>query len=112
MISQKERIYDIFSSHFYFIKKERAIWRNFASWNIIIEYVKFSDSTFWWFDDYDYHVDEWEVDFDLEIVYEIVTLIMKNYDEVSSNFEKYYLNENMLILLSKFTLKNVYFNFK
>jgi hypothetical protein len=109
---QKEKVYDISSFHLYFIKKKRAIWRNFATWDITIEYVKLSDLVFWWFDDYDFRTNEWEIDFDFETTYEAASMILRNYDDVSSKFEKYLSNENILTLLSKFTVKNVYFNFR
>jgi hypothetical protein len=37
---------------------------------------------------------------------------MNDYDEVSKKFSRFYFDDNMLTLLSKFTLKNVYLNFK
>ncbi len=112
MFLQKEKIYDIFSFHFYFIRKNKAIWRNFATWNITIEYMKLSNFVFWWFDDYDFRTNEWKIDLDFETIYEAASMILKNYDDVSSKFEKYLSNENILTLLSKFTVKNIYFNFK
>ncbi len=107
---QKEQVYFARSFHIYFTRRKRVVWRNLASWNILTKYAELSKSTFWWSDDYDYHAHEWKANVNFENAFEIVVMILTNRDDVSRELSRLYFFDNILILLSKFTMKNVYFN--
>jgi hypothetical protein len=107
---QKEQVYFTRSFHIYFTRKKRVVWRNLTSWNILIDYVELSKSTFWWSDDYDYRAHEWKANMNSENAFEIVVMMLTDRDDVFQEFFRLYSSENILILLSKFTMKNVYFN--
>jgi hypothetical protein len=66
----------------------------------------------WWPDDYDYRACGWEADPDSDAAYDAAVMIMTDYDEVPEEFSRYYPDDNMLTLLPKSTLKNVYLNFR
>ena len=98
-------MHDVSSSHIYFTKRERAVWRNLTSWTTEHQ-IEFLDLASWWDDDYDFESHEWLHDEDAKDAEEVIILVKSEYDDVSSAFSRWYSFENILTLLSS-SVKNL-----
>ncbi len=83
------------------------MWRNFVFWNVN-DFVKLSESTRWWSDDYDYERHEWEANKNAQEAQKAAKMMLKNYEKVSKSFDRLFSSDIILTLLLVFTLNNMY----